>query len=232
MAEGELPNLAALAGEGAFAQLEPTNPPQTPVSWSSFATGLDPGQTEIFDFLKRNPGDYLPDFAMMSETKRSFLFGERNPGLLGLLGGAAVLLLALALLLLLPVGWRAPVAAAVIIATASGLAVGFVAGEYLPAEVPDAINNRQGATMWQLAAEAGLRAQVVRVPATFPAEPVGDGEMLSGLGVPDMRGRVGTPAYYTSDPSFAPGDNEFSLELIRLPVRATSRSTTTRSPGW
>ena len=36
--------------------------------------------------------------------------------------------------------------------------------------------------------------------------------MLSGLGVPDMRGRVGTPAYYTSDPNWQIGDNEFSLD--------------------
>ena len=43
--------------------------------------------------------------------------------------------------------------------------------------------------------------------------------MVSGLGVPDMRGRVGTPAFYTSDPRFESGDNEFSLELVRLPAR-------------
>ena len=78
MEAGELPNLARLRDEGTFAPLQPTNPPQTPVSWSSFATGTDPGKTEIFDFLKRSPDDYLPDFAMISETKRTFLAGERN----------------------------------------------------------------------------------------------------------------------------------------------------------
>ena len=67
MDQGELPNLAQLRKDGVFAPLQPTNPPQTPVSWSTFATGLDPGGTEIFDFLKRDPSDYLPDFAMMSE---------------------------------------------------------------------------------------------------------------------------------------------------------------------
>ena len=50
MDRGELPNLAALAKEGSAAPLMPTNPPQTPVSWSTFATGLNPGRTEIFDF--------------------------------------------------------------------------------------------------------------------------------------------------------------------------------------
>ena len=60
-------------------------------------------------------------------------------------------------------------------------------------EVPTAVNRRTGATMWQLAARAGLKAQVIHVPATFPAEDVGPGHMVSGLGVPDMRGRIGTP---------------------------------------
>src|SRR5690349_24224038 len=58
------------------------------------------------------------------------------------------------------------------------------------------------------ASKAGRRVQVIRVPATFPAENVGDGHMLSGLGVPDMRGRVGTPTFYTSDPAFEPGGGD------------------------
>ena len=76
----------------------------------------------------------------------------------------------------------------------------------------------RGRTMWELAAKAGHSVQVIHVPATFPAEDVGTGHMLSGLGVPDMRGRIGTPTYYTSDPTFQPGAgaNEFSLELVRL----------------
>ena len=89
--------------------------------------------------------------------------------------------------------------------------------------------------IWELASKAGLKVQVIHVPATFPAENVGPGHMISGLGVPDMRGRVGTPTYYTSDPTFQPGagTNEFSLELVRLtdhresendPLRARRRS--------
>jgi predicted AlkP superfamily phosphohydrolase/phosphomutase len=96
---------------------------------------------------------------------------------------------------------------------------------YLPAEVPDAVNNRKGKTLWELAGEAGYRTQVIRVPATFPAERVENGYLISGLGVPDMRGRVGTPSYYTSDSAFDPGDNEFSLELIRLSARRGRIST-------
>src|SRR5438477_11020653 len=45
MTEGKLPNLARLRSEGSYAPLLPTNPAQTPVSWSSFATGVNPGRT-------------------------------------------------------------------------------------------------------------------------------------------------------------------------------------------
>ncbi|HZN54437.1 MAG TPA: alkaline phosphatase family protein [Candidatus Polarisedimenticolaceae bacterium] len=219
MDEGKLPNLAKLRDEGSFAPLTPTNPPQTPVSWSSFATGTNPGKTRIFDFLMRNPSDYLPDFAMNSESRRTFLFGARNGLVVGLAVGVALFVLATGLLLLVPVGWGARVAIAAVVGLAGGLPSAFVSRHYLPIEVPDAINHRRGETMWELAAKAGLRAQVIRVPATFPGEDVGEGHMLSGLGVPDMRGRVGTPTFYTSDPTFQPGggsSNEFSLELVRL----------------
>ncbi len=219
MDEGKLPNLAQLRNDGSFSALQPTNPPQTPVSWSSFATGTNPGKTQIFDFLMRNPADYLPDFAMSSEFRRPFLFGPRNGLVVGVVSGAAVCLLAFLLLLLFRLSWLTRIAIATLCGLAVGLPSGFVTTQFLPVEVPDAINHRQGSTMWELAAKAGLKAQVIHVPATFPAEDVGQGHMLSGLGVPDMRGRVGTPTYYTSDPTFQPGGggaNEFSLELVRL----------------
>jgi predicted AlkP superfamily phosphohydrolase/phosphomutase len=51
LGKGRLPNLAALGKRGGYSPLTPTVPAQTPVSWSTFATGLDPGGHEIFDFL-------------------------------------------------------------------------------------------------------------------------------------------------------------------------------------
>lgn len=219
MDQGELPNLARLAAAGSFAALEPTNPPQTPVSWSSFATGTGPGKTQVFDWLKRDPADYKPDFAMTSETKRGFLFGARNGLVLGLIAGTTMLLLSLLILWPLHVRWRARLPLGLIVGALAGCAVGLVAERYLPVEVPDAVNNRRGRTMWELASQAGLKVQVIRVPATFPAEPLRGGHMLSGLGVPDMRGGIGTPSFYTSDAGFQPGDNEFSLQLQHLPAR-------------
>ena len=224
MDAGELPNLARLRDEGSYSPLLPTNPPQTPVSWSSFATGLDPGGTAIFDFLKRNPDDYLPDFAMNSETRKTFLFGEDNALYLGAMGGVAVAILVLIVAMLLRKR-KMGLVVAVVLGVAAGIGLGAVSRTYLPREVPTAINNRQGDTFWKLASDAGKRATIIRVPATFPADPLDDGAMLSGLGVPDMRGRIGTPSFYTSDRRYDPGDNEFSLELIALPARRGSIET-------
>ncbi len=74
MAEGKLPNLARLAREGSFRTLGTTNPPESPVAWAAFATGLNPGGTDIFDFLKRDPKTYLPELALVSHEKPKFLF--------------------------------------------------------------------------------------------------------------------------------------------------------------
>ena len=49
--EGKLPNLAALRDEGCFRPLGSTVPPISPVAWSTFQTGVNPGKHNIFDFL-------------------------------------------------------------------------------------------------------------------------------------------------------------------------------------
>src|SRR3954469_2577055 len=92
MNEGKLPNLARLREAGTFRPLRPTVPAQTPVSWSTFSTGIDPGRTGIFDFLRRDPKTYLPLFAAFDETKEPFLLGEKNAYAAG---GAVLILFAL-----------------------------------------------------------------------------------------------------------------------------------------
>src|SRR6201982_2720664 len=79
MNEGKLPHLAKLREAGTFRPLRPTVPAQTPVSWSTFSTGIDPGRTGIFDFRRRDPKNYLPIFAAFDETKEPFLLGKSNP---------------------------------------------------------------------------------------------------------------------------------------------------------
>lgn len=65
MEEGKLPNLERLKNTGFYSELGSTIPPQSPVAWSTFATGLNPGGHGIYDFLKRNPENYMPDIAVM-----------------------------------------------------------------------------------------------------------------------------------------------------------------------
>ncbi len=87
MEAGRLPNLSALKRRGGYSPLTPTVPAQTPVSWATFTTGLDPGGHEIFDFLKRDPADRVPTFAVADETTAPVLFGRANPIALGLAAG-------------------------------------------------------------------------------------------------------------------------------------------------
>src|SRR5262245_54027503 len=63
MAEGRLPQLKRLADEGTFRELGTTLPPISPVAWSSFQTGVNPGKHAIFDFLNRDLRTYLPELS-------------------------------------------------------------------------------------------------------------------------------------------------------------------------
>ncbi len=65
MAEGKMPNFSALAADGTFCPLDTSTPSMSPVAWSSFMTGVDPGRHGIFDFITRDPCTYLP---MLSST--------------------------------------------------------------------------------------------------------------------------------------------------------------------
>lgn len=60
MAKGRLPNLSRLAAEGMFAPLGTSLPAQSPVAWSTFITGRDPGVHGVFDFVHRDPKTLEP----------------------------------------------------------------------------------------------------------------------------------------------------------------------------
>ncbi len=219
MDEGHLPNLAALRDRGAFRPLMPTNPPQTPVSWSTFATGMDPGHTEIFDFLKRVPDTYLPDFALQTPVKTTFLWGDRNPMLTAMIGLAVGFVVLLVLLALLRLRGRRLVGGAAVLGLLAGGAGWWFGATYLPEAMPIPVNHRQGQTFWDYAAERGVTTRTIRVPATFPASEVAHGTMISGLGVPDIRGRIGTPAMYTSEEIDENAYADFSVEVVNIPRR-------------
>mgnify|MGYP006289257723 CR=1 FL=1 len=60
MAEGLMPNMKRLAERGGFSELGTTLPPQSPVAWASFITGMDPGGHGIYDFIHRDPKTMMP----------------------------------------------------------------------------------------------------------------------------------------------------------------------------
>ena len=55
-----LPNLDRLRRTGDFRRMATTVPPQSPVAWSTFITGLDPGGHGVFDFVHRDPKTMEP----------------------------------------------------------------------------------------------------------------------------------------------------------------------------
>ena len=136
---GQLPAFARLRERGTLCPLATSNPAESPVAWSSLATGCDPGQHGIFDFIHRNPATYLPFLSTQREKGRMTSPGKRD----------------------------------------------------------SFVSPRQRPGFWRYTSDAGVPTTVVRWPVTFPAEQV-TGNFLAGLGVPDVMGRLGRHAYYTT----------------------------------
>ncbi|MBN1456940.1 MAG: alkaline phosphatase family protein [Sedimentisphaerales bacterium] len=78
MQEGKLPNFAKLKEQGTFSKLHSTIPPISPVAWSSFQTGSNPGKHNIFDFLTRDKQNYFPKLSSMeiNAPKRMLNIGK------------------------------------------------------------------------------------------------------------------------------------------------------------
>lgn len=78
MQEGKLPNFAKLRDHGTFRRLATTCPPDSPVAWSSFMTGVNPGKHNIYDFLGRDLGSYLPflSSAQIRDAKKTLKVGK------------------------------------------------------------------------------------------------------------------------------------------------------------
>jgi predicted AlkP superfamily phosphohydrolase/phosphomutase len=163
MAQGKLPNLARLAARGGFHRLTTTHSPESPTAWASFATGVNPGKHNIYDFLVRDTETYMPDLAMVKREPPKFLFN------------------------------------------------------YIPIARPKLTSTRGGTSFWVTAGAAGVRPSILTVPVTFPPETVPNGELLSGLPLPDIRGTMGTFSYFATDLSrYEEGNTEFGGILRRL----------------
>ncbi|MDP6675502.1 MAG: alkaline phosphatase family protein, partial [Gammaproteobacteria bacterium] len=60
MDDGDMPNLKKLAAAGGFMPLATSIPAQSPVAWSDFITGMNPGGHGIFDFIALDRETMLP----------------------------------------------------------------------------------------------------------------------------------------------------------------------------
>lgn len=66
--KGDLPTFRKLIKEGCYGRLKSTKIPISPSAWSSFLTGLNPGNHGIFDFVKRRENSY--DHIPVNSTQR------------------------------------------------------------------------------------------------------------------------------------------------------------------
>ena len=55
-----MPNAARLREMGTLTALGTSTPPQSPVAWSNFITGANPGVHGIYDFIHRDPATFTP----------------------------------------------------------------------------------------------------------------------------------------------------------------------------
>jgi predicted AlkP superfamily phosphohydrolase/phosphomutase len=149
---GQLPALAQLRKGGGYSAVQTTTPAQTPVAWSTFATGTNPGGHGIFDFIRRDPRTYRPDLSFNRyEQKNAFL-------------------------------------------------------------PPKVVNLRRGTAVWEILAAAGVPSTILRCPCTYPPDSM-RGRMLAGMGVPDLRGSLGTSTFYTPSKSVVVGAGESVVQI-------------------
>ena len=193
--EGHLPHLSALAKRGGFVPLEPTNPAQSPVSWASLITGMPPGRTRIYGFLRPSfeNGQIVPRPSMIERgVKEGY-----TPKLKFFSYVVALLLGALPLLLLR----RSRRIALVLSLFLSAFLVVFLRWlqGMVPAEVPLPINLRMETALWKEFDDQGIRTVTLGAPCAFPAEPLKNGRLLCGLGVPDVMGTFGTTWVWQED---------------------------------
>ncbi len=91
---------------------------------------------------------------------------------------------------------------------------------------PKAVNLRRGTPIWELLSKAGIPSTIVRCPCTYPPDPI-HGRMLAGVGVPDIRGGLGTSTFYSSAEQVTEAESE---TVVRVRVDA-NRAVSTRLVG-
>ena len=73
MDAGDLPAFSNIKERGSYRRLATSNPSQSPVAWSTIATGSNPGYHGIFDFITRSPERYLPEHSIVKVNPKNLL---------------------------------------------------------------------------------------------------------------------------------------------------------------
>ena len=93
MDEGKLPNMKKLAQRGGGVRpLVTTHSPESPTAWASFATGVNAGKHNIYDFLVRDTQTYLPDLGMVHREPPRFILNYipvSKPNIRSIRGGTS-----------------------------------------------------------------------------------------------------------------------------------------------
>ena len=93
MNDGRLPNMRKLAAAGSgLRPLGTTHSPESPTAWASFATGVNAGKHNIYDFLIRDTATYMPDLGMVHRDPPRFIlnyFPIAAPKLTSIRGGTS-----------------------------------------------------------------------------------------------------------------------------------------------
>jgi predicted AlkP superfamily phosphohydrolase/phosphomutase len=78
MAKGRMPYFEKLMHEGTYTTLTTSTPPQSPVAWSNFITGMNPGGHGIFDFIQCDHANYMPLFssALVESPEKTITIGR------------------------------------------------------------------------------------------------------------------------------------------------------------
>ena len=72
VAQGLMPHCKRLIETGSFRRLRTSDPPQSPVAWSNFISGTNPGGHGIFDFLARDPqSEMIAPFLSMARAEQA-----------------------------------------------------------------------------------------------------------------------------------------------------------------
>ena len=76
--QGYLPNFRKLREEGTYSRIRTSLPAESPVAWSSFQTGCNPGKHRIYDFLVPNRKSLIPELssAAVRPSQRTIKIGK------------------------------------------------------------------------------------------------------------------------------------------------------------